>query len=135
MDRDGLPCGCVIALIIGFLFLCIGGFFLQSMFVQNTKENVTITVISKTSVATNSSSNGHEFRVTARRADGQIETFKVADEPAAGFYTTADVYGELLENHTYQVVVYGVRNPQWSQFRDIIQIVSEVTTPTPTTAR
>lgn len=82
------------------------------------KETVTFTVTGKESVSKSDSegNSGHEYRVYTSEG-----TFKVTDSIIYPRFDSADLYGSLREDVTYECEVYGWRNGFLSQFQNILE--------------
>lgn len=74
-------------------------------------KTVTFTVSGKESVNTN---DGHEYRIYTDRG-----TYVIGDSLIIGRFDSADVYGRMRENHTYDCQVIGWRIPFFSAFQNI----------------
>jgi len=68
----------------------------------------TCTVTGKESVA--KGEEGHEYRVYTE----QCGSLAVRDNLLRGRFNAADVYGQLQQGHTYDLVTLGWRIPIWS---------------------
>ncbi|HSX05839.1 MAG TPA: DUF1523 family protein [Candidatus Saccharimonadales bacterium] len=115
-QRSGsLPIGLIAVGVIVVGLLVWAGIAIYGAYSTVHKE--TATVCSKESVPTGSgSSSGHEYRVYTDKG-----TFKVTDHIVNGFRTTsADTYGHLQNNTTYQITYYGWRNGFMSMFPNIL---------------
>lgn len=73
---------------------------------------------------------GTVYRVIAQTADGTNETFQVADSALLdGQFNSADIFAALRlgkgKGKVFDVRCRGYRSGQWSQFRNIVEILSE----------
>lgn len=103
-----------------YIIIGCGGLFVLALLLTpaynsyKTEHTITTTICSKESVNID---NGHEYRVYT--VDG---TFAVKDHVVNGLRTrSADTYGRLQSNTTYEITYYGWRNGVFSLFPNILE--------------
>jgi hypothetical protein len=86
-----------------------------------SQKTITITVDSKERVT-----KGNDSKYLIYDDTTAFEVFENTDAPFLLKWNSSDVYRKLHEGHTYKVRVAGWRIPIFSQYRNILNIVSEV---------
>jgi len=101
---------------------------LSTIFKQQTKEIVKITVTNKEVITVNENDNiSYKYLIYTTRFNHEtnndiIEVFENTDDIIYGKFASSDLYAMLEIGQTYEVTVTGKRIPILSIYRNIIKI-------------
>lgn len=109
----------VVAAIFGFIVLGMISALAAQIAIHHHNESYANCVV--TGKDRTSTKNSSEMRIYTENCG----TFKVADITLRGRFDSADVYGRIIPNHTYDFEAMGYRLPFFSEFPNITKAVEK----------